>query len=346
MSKPEPEQSGDAAKSKLVEALLRWGTRLSWLVLLTTMAVAAWFLRGKILDWSVAFTILGGAASIVAYGLTLIIARAQDYQLRDLTTIATDTKVTAHKLQTDSVLEEEGKAFFNLGAFPADNPDWQYRCYRTARPYDSVQDLPYTPVAEDFCVQELQRVFSACKTKMHLENVFPGTESPSIHRIQKWHNFVFLRSAHIPKSLVDPSELPCWFHGQDILSNGKPAHASNTDMSIGILARLRRGNEGQKRLVLIEGKTQAGTWIVGHFFSQLMARAKFGSISEQFLKAITSQPTSDIIVVVAGLFDTNTYEVQGNVQIVALWVKSKDDPWIELNLNQSWTKDATPNVPS
>lgn len=340
MRKPAALSDDNVVKTRKVEKQLVLGMHASWIAVLAIIFIS--FLALDNLDVSLAFTIVGGAISFSAWGLTLLIARAQDDQLRNLTVVATDTKITAHKLQTDSVLEEEGVAFFNLGAIPANDAARQYRCYRTAKIYDSSQDLPFTPVAEDFCIQEMQKVFGACKRSIYLENVDADSNSDeqSAGRVPHHLNVIFMRSADITRDFVDPAHLPCWFRNGEIVSGERRQvlNANTSEMSIGILGRLRHGDQGEGRLILMQGKNQAGTWIVGQFFADLMARANWDSIPNNVREDLATGNSDDLIVVVSGKFDLKTYRVQGKASILALWRRVEGEFWKESILGDTFQR--------
>ena len=151
-------------------------------------------------------------------------------------------------------------------------------------------------------------------------------------------NSIFLLAHAIPPELIDPKKLPCWRNQDGIYSDGEIVTPPTPSHGVGILARIAKDGH---RVILVDGKTQAGTWVSSSFL-ELLVRKQLHDIVQKRVLDVLYQ-SSDFIMVMQSQFDMASYAVEGFPTVQFLWTRPENsDDWHEVITDHKW-RPKTPN---
>jgi len=306
--------------------------------------------------------IVGILLGLIGCGISVFIALRQDRQLAQLTLIEKDTSETAHKIAADDYKRDVVKKFFFAGKEPS-KFKCLFPAEYCSKPLPSILAGDYYAL---HVLQELLagdqldlRPQSSCDNaggdSLDGDLIFLCTPhaNPALSRLAKPLELM-PDPQECPVPWFDDIELPCWFAndiapefgGEKIKKiwvretgdrlpspseteyhrspvNGKKhVPLSDVQADYAILLRL----SGTRRVIVIAGIHQYGTWIAGEFLRRLAIKDDKNKSIQPREKDLLLQD-HDFLAIVWGHFRTSTLAVeQLGIHHNYIWIRT-DTGW-------------------
>lgn len=303
--------------------------------------------------------VIGVFLGLVSIGLSIYIAYRQGLQLHKMEQIGADTHDTAEKIRSDARTHAVVRTFFSLGI------DKQ-RSYKCLFPVSyNKRPLPYIVVGDYNALHVIQSLMGITNI-----NLTPVNSSSQEIQTPISENVIYLCTPqsnpalnHVAPALNLPNDispsldgvaLPCWFANENsrkliylvddkrrLLSPAEKEYDLASQLVSGQIhqpladtttdyAILLRMTINQRKVIVIAGIHQYGTWIAGDFFRMLTGEQKL-AFSNIFLS------DEDFVSVIWGEYSSKSFSVtRCNVLQDLIWTR-RGDSWgrAPSNLRQS-----------
>lgn len=278
--------------------------------------------------------VIGTVVSGLSIWLTWKIAKDQDLQLRGAENVASQIRELVKQQNKNDAVRARTESFFLLHHTVDRNHRFKlFRLHGDGDdPLEGIPAIAYTPVSEDHVVNVIQKHFRLANREVDIKEYTKGT-APRLE--DAWSIVLSCRgigpehSHHFPAWIEEEKtegkrpqairRLRRKAHGR-VLPPVAPICVQGVISDSAIVARI---SIGQKKVFVIDGQTQYGTWIAGIFLDQLLETGKqFGRAANKCLL----HDDVDFIAVIDGSISEGAAQLAEPPHVKALFRKD-DNSW-------------------
>jgi hypothetical protein len=291
--------------------------------------------------------------------LAVIIAVTQQLQFNEIKIIGRQTRATAEKLRTDTAVQDTVSRFFSLGDESFDHISCYFPVYYDWRPLPSIVAGDFYALSVLRTLIGNERLELATLSDGYPQQLTKDTVflcAPPANEALKAFAPCLVDPGGDAEPLSPPKfadrDLPCWFadhedpenskkriwvadqakiyleslaDGEYAKSKGSATPYKTSRETITDRCILARVSIGDKKVVIIAGIHQYGTWIGGEFLRRLAEDSDSIPNSEHLLGS------RDFVAVIHGEFSTARYDVAScQIELPYFWVYDEDGDWVRV----------------